>query len=144
MPKNVQMTIQLHSLHMLARLCSKSFKLGFSSIWTKNSHVQAGFWRGRRTKDQVANIRWIVEKAREFQKISTSASLTILKPLTVWITRNCGKFCTRWEYQTTLPVSRETCMQDKKKQLEPEELTGKGVQTWERSVTRLYTVTLLT
>ena len=68
MPKNVQTTIQLHSFHMLARLCSKSFKLGFSSIWTKNSHVQARFWRGRRTRDQIANIRWIMEKAREFQK----------------------------------------------------------------------------
>ena len=68
MPKNVQTTIQLHSFHMLARLCSKSFKLGFSSIWTKNSHVQARFWRGRRTRHQIANIRWIMEKAREFQK----------------------------------------------------------------------------
>ena len=68
MPKNVETTIQLHSFYMLARLCSKSFKLGFSSIWTKNSHVQARFWRGRRTRDQIANIRWIMEKAREFQK----------------------------------------------------------------------------
>ena len=110
--------------------------------------VQAGFGKSRETRDQIANIFWIVEKPRESkqqqQQPSTSVLLTVLKPLTVWITRNCGKFCTRWEYQTTLPVSRETCMQDKKKQLEPEELTGKGVQTWERSVTRLYTVTLLT
>ena len=84
------------------------------------------------------------KKQESSRKTSISVLLTVLKPLTVWITINCGKFCTRWEYQTTLPVSRETCMQDKKKQLEPEELTGKGVQTWERSVTRLYTVTLLT
>ena len=48
----------------------------------------------------------------------TSASLTMLKPLTVWITMNCGKFLKRWEYQTTLPVCRETCMQIKKQQLE--------------------------
>ena len=49
--------------------------------------VQAGFRKGR-TRDQIANICWIIEKAREFQKTSTSASLTMLKPLTMWITTN--------------------------------------------------------
>ena len=63
--------------------------------------VQAGFRKGRGTRDQIANIHWITEKAREFQKISTSALLTMPKPLTVWITTNCGKFLKRWEYQTT-------------------------------------------
>ena len=50
--------------------------------------VQAVFRKGRGTRDQIANIHWIIEKAREFQKTSTSASLTTLKPLTVWITTN--------------------------------------------------------
>ena len=54
--------------------------------------VQAGFRKGRGTRDQSANIRWIVEKAREFRNTSTSALLTVPKPLTVWITINCGKF----------------------------------------------------
>ena len=45
--------------------------------------------------EQIANISWAIEKAKEFQKISTSASLTMLKPLTVWITANCGKFLKR-------------------------------------------------
>ena len=54
--------------------------------------VQAGFREGRRTRDQIANICLIVEKAREFQKTFTFALLTMPKPLTVWITRNCGKF----------------------------------------------------
>ena len=54
--------------------------------------VQAGFRKGRRTRDQITNIHWIIEKAREFEKISTSATLIMLKPLTVWITTNCGKF----------------------------------------------------
>ena len=54
--------------------------------------VQAGFRKGRGTRDQIANIRWIMEKAREFQKKSISALLTMPKPLTVWITINCGKF----------------------------------------------------
>ena len=50
--------------------------------------VQAGFRKARGTRDQIANIRWITEKAREFQKNNYSASLTLLKPLTVWITTN--------------------------------------------------------
>ena len=54
--------------------------------------VQAGFRKGRRTRDQIANIRWIIEKARGFQKASISALLTMPKPLTVWITVNCRKF----------------------------------------------------
>ena len=64
--------------------------------------VQDGFRKGRETKDQIANICWIIEKAREFRKkTSISALLTMPKPLTVWITINCGKFFKRWEYQTT-------------------------------------------
>ena len=55
--------------------------------------VQAGFSKGRGTRDQIANIRWIIEKAREFQdKKSISALLTMPKPLTVWITINYGQF----------------------------------------------------
>ena len=55
--------------------------------------LQAGFRNGRGTRDQIDNIRWIIEKTREFQKKkSTSTLLTVPKPLTVWITINCGKF----------------------------------------------------
>ena len=55
--------------------------------------VEAGFRKGRGTRDQIANICWIIEKARELKKKkSTSALLTTLKPLTVWITKNWGKF----------------------------------------------------
>ena len=63
--------------------------------------VQDGFRKGRGTRDQIANICWIIEKAREFQKTSISALSTMPKPLTVWITTNYGKFLKRWEYQTT-------------------------------------------
>ena len=63
--------------------------------------VQAGFRKGRGTRDQTANIRWIIEKAREFQKNIYFCLLTMPKPLTVWITINSGKFFKRWEYQTT-------------------------------------------
>ena len=55
--------------------------------------AQAEVRKGRGARDQIANIRWIIEKAREFQKKkSTSALLTMPKPLNVWITTNCGKF----------------------------------------------------
>ena len=54
--------------------------------------VQAGFRKGRKTRNQVSNTCWITKKAREFQKKSTFALLTIPKPLIVWITTNCGKF----------------------------------------------------
>ena len=66
------------------------------------------------------------KKQENSRKTSTSASLTMPKPLTVWITANCRKFLKRWEYQTTLPTSWEICMQVKKQQLEPdmEQQTG--------------------
>ena len=61
--------------------------------------VQAGFRKGRGTRDQIANIRWIMEKKQQSsRKTSISALLTMPKPLTVWITINCGKFFKRWEY----------------------------------------------
>ena len=55
--------------------------------------VQAGFRKGRGTRGHIANLRWIIKKANSLpEKISTSALLTMPKPLTVWITINCGKF----------------------------------------------------
>ena len=63
--------------------------------------VQAGFRKGRGTRDQIANICWIIKKQESSRKTSISALLTMPKPLTVWITINCGKFRKRWEYQTT-------------------------------------------
>ena len=63
--------------------------------------VQAGFRAGRRTRDQVANICWIIKKAREFQKNIYFCFIDYANTLTVWITTNCGKFIRRWKYQTT-------------------------------------------
>ena len=67
-----------------------------------------------------------LKKQESFKKTSISALLTMPKPLTVWITINCGKFWERWEYQTTWPASWEICMQVRKQQLElhMEEQTG--------------------
>ena len=82
--------------------------------------VQAGFRKGRGTRDQIANISWIIEKAREFQKNIYFCFIDYAKPLTLWIITNCGKFFKRWEYQIILPACCETCMQVKKQQLEPD------------------------
>ena len=54
--------------------------------------VQAGFRKGRGVRDQIANIRWIMEKAREFQKNIYFCFIDCAKALNVWITINCGKF----------------------------------------------------
>ena len=59
--------------------------------------VQAGFRKGRGIRDQIANICWIIKKARVPEKTSISALLTMPKPLTVWSTTNCGKFFKRGE-----------------------------------------------
>ena len=75
--------------------------------------VQAGFRKDRGTRDQIANIHWIIKKKQEIsRKTSTSALLTMPEPLTVWITTKCGKFLKSWKYQTTWPASWEICMQD--------------------------------
>ena len=79
--------------------------------------VQAGFRKGRGTRDQIANIHWIMEKAREFQKNISFCFIDYGKAF-VWITINCGKFSKRREYQNTWPASWETCMQVRKQQLE--------------------------
>ena len=82
-------------------------------------NVQAGFWKGKRTKDHFANIRWIIEKEREFQKNIYFCFIDYGKAF-VWITRNCGNFLKRWESQNTLAVSWKISMQVKKQQLEPD------------------------
>ena len=81
-------------------------------------NVQSGLRKARVTRDQIADICWIIKKQENSRDTSTSASWTTLKPLTTWITTNCEKFFKRWEYQVTWPASWEICMQVKKQQLE--------------------------
>ena len=104
--------------------------------------VQVGFRKGRRTRGKIANIFWIIKKAREFQKTtSISSLLTMQKPLTVWITINCGKIWKRWDYQINWPASWGTYMQVRKQQ----NWTWSNilVPNRKRSTSRLYIVTLL-
>ena len=116
-----------------------------TKIWNKinlDSPLIYTFRKDRGTREQIANICWIIEKAREFQKNIYCTLLITPKPLTVWITTNCGKFLKRWEYQTTLPASWEICRQVKKQQLEldTEKQTGSKLG---KELSRLYIVTLL-
>ena len=94
MSKNAQTTSQLHSSHMKVML--KILQVRFQQyVIGELPDVQAGFRKGRGTRDQIANIHWIMEKAREFQKniyFCFHKYLFMPKPLTVWITTNCGKF----------------------------------------------------
>ena len=83
--------------------------------------VQAGFGKGRETRDQIANILWIIEKAREFQKNIYFCFINYIKAFDYVDPINfqyCGKFWKRWKYQTTWPASGEICMQVRKQQLE--------------------------
>ena len=80
--------------------------------------VQAGFRKGRGTRDQIANIRWIIEKAREFQKNIYFCFIDYAKAFDCVDRTKLWKFLKRWEYQTTWPVSWETCMQVRKQRLE--------------------------
>ena len=99
----------------------------------------------RRQRTQRSNCQHPLDHRKKQEnsgKIPTSALLSRLKPLTVWIETNCGKFLKRWECQATLPGFRETCMQVKKQQLEPDMNNGL-VQNWKISMSRLYIVTLI-
>ena len=82
--------------------------------------VQTGFRKGRGTRDQIANIHWILGKKREFQENIYFCFIDYGKAFDCMITTNCGKFLKRWEYQITLIASWKTCMQVKKKQSDPD------------------------
>ena len=111
---------------MLARLYSQSCKLGFSSRWPKNFQTYKLGLEKAEPDIKLPTFTGLWRKQENSRETSTSVSLTTLKPQTVWITTNCGKFLKRWKYQTTLPVSWETCMWVKKQQLDADmgQLTG--------------------
>ena len=123
MPKNAQTTAQLHLSHMLASNAQNSSRQ--VSIICELPDVQAEFRKGRGTRDQIANIRWIIKKARQFQKNIYTYFINYGKAFDCVDHNKLWKILKRWEYQSTLPASWETCMQVKKQQLEPDmEQTG--------------------
>ena len=105
--------------------------------------VQAGFWKGRGIRDQIANNSRIIEKSREFQKIIYSCFIDYAKAFDSVNHNKLWKNLKDMGYQTTLPASWEICMQVKKQQLEPD-TEQRPVPNWERSTSRVYAITLLT
>ena len=103
MPKNVQTTAQLHSSHTLAKYCSKFFKPGFNSKWTVNFQMfKLDSEKAEEPEIKLPTSTGSSKKQESsIKKNSTSALLTMPKPLTVWITTNCEKIFKRWEYQIT-------------------------------------------
>ena len=119
MPKNVQTISQLHSSHMLAKECSKFSTPGFNSMWTVNFQMfKLVLEKAEEPEIKLPTPVRSSKKQESSRKTSISALLTMPKPLTVWITTNCGKFFKRLECQTTSPASWEICMQVKKQHLE--------------------------
>ena len=93
MPKNAQTTAQFALISQASKVMLKILQARLQQYLNHElPDVQAGFRKGRGTRDQIANIRWITEKQESSRKTSISALLTMPKPLTVWITINCGKF----------------------------------------------------
>ena len=109
LPKNAQTTAQLHSSHMLVMLKSLQARLQ-QYLKREISDVQADFRKGRGTRGQIANLHCIIEKAREFQKNIYFCFIDYAKPLTLWVTINCGKF---WRDGNTrppdLPLEKSVC-----------------------------------
>ena len=143
LPKNTQTTAQLHSSHMLVEKCSKFSKPGSSNTWTVNFQMfKLVLEKAEEPEIKLPTSVGLSKNQESSRNTSVSALLTMPKPLTVWITINCGKFWKRWEYQTTWPAYWETYMQVRKQQLE---LTWNNrlVPNRKRSTSRLYIVTLL-
>ena len=115
----LKLPAQLHSSHTLAKQCSKFSKPGFSNMWTVNFLMfKLVFEKAEKPEIKLPTSNGSSKKQESSRKTSISAFLTMPKPLTVWITINCGKFWKRQEYQTTWFASLETCMQVRKQQLE--------------------------
>ena len=91
MPKNAQTTAQLHASKVMLKILQARLQQYMNH---ELPDIQAGFRKGRETRDQIANIRWIIKKAREFQKNIYFCFIDYAKAF-VWITINCGKIWKR-------------------------------------------------
>ena len=126
-----------------SKVMFKILKPGFNSTWTVNFQMfKLDLEKAEEPEIKLPTSTGSSKKQESSIKISTFALLTTPKPLTVWITTNCGKFWKRWECQTTWPASWEICMQVKKQQLELD-WNNRLIPNRKKSMSRLYIVTLL-
>ena len=140
-PKNAQTITQLHSSHYTHKVMLKILQARLQQYMNNElPDVQACFRKGKGTRDQIANIHWIIEKSKRVPKRNLLLLYWLCQSLWLCGSQQTGKFFKRWEYQTTWSASWEICMQVRKQQLE---LDIKLVPNRERSTSRLYIVTLL-
>ena len=116
MPKDVQIATQLPTL--IQHASKVMLKILQARLQQYVNHETQIFKLDLDSEIKLPISIESLKKKKNSRKTSTSALLTTPKPLTVWITTNCGKFLKRWEYQITLTASWETCMQVKRQQLE--------------------------
>ena len=139
MPKNAQTNAQLHSSHTLVKQCSKFSKPCFSNMGAENFQIfKLVSEKAEEPEIKLPTPAGSWKKQESSRKTSISALLTMPKPLTVWLTTNCGKFWKRWEYQTTWPAFWEICMQVKKQQLEPGMQQQTGSKSGKEYIKALY------
>ena len=121
MPKNAQTTTQLYGVY-ISYASKVMLKILQARLQQYVSHelpdVQAGFRKGRGTKDQIGNIHCIIKKVRKFQKKKIYFCFIDYPKAFDFGAQQTRKFFKKWEYQTTLPASWEICMQVRKQQLE--------------------------
>ena len=143
MPKNVQTTCAIALISHTNIVMLKILKARFPQYVNRElPDAQAGYRKGRGTRDQIANICWIIEKAREFQKNIYFCFIDYAKAFDCVDHNRLWKFLKRWEYQTTLPASWEICMQVKKQQLELDMEQQTGSKSGKEYI-KTYIVTLL-
>ena len=119
MPKNAQTTAQLYSSHTLSKVMLKIFQARLQQYVNVNFQMfKLVLEKAEEPEIKLPTSAGPWKKQESSRKAYISALLTMPKPLTVWITINCGQFWKRWEYQTTWSAFWEICMQVRKEQLE--------------------------
>ena len=144
-PKNVQTTAQLVLISHASKIMLKILQARLQQYMNWGlPDVQAGFRKGRESRDQIANICWIIEQCNPKKKNPPESNSALLAMLTLLCrSQQTGKFLKRWKYQTTLPVSWDTCMQVKKQLLELHMEQRTGSKLGKEYKKALYIVTLL-
>ena len=131
---NAKECLNYHTIAFIShtsKVCSKFSKPGLNGTWTMNFQIfRLDFEKAEEPEIKLPTSVGSSRKQESYRRTSTSALLTTPKPLTAWITTNCGKFLKRREYQTTWPASWEICVQVQKQQLEldMEQQTGSKLE----------------
>ena len=127
-----------HTIALISHAGTVMLKIFQDRLQQYMNQEKADFSKGRGTREQIANIHWIIEKAREFQKNIYFCFIDYTKAFDCVDHNNRGKLLKRREYQTTLPAFWETCMQVKKQQLELDKEQWTGSKLGKEYVKTIY------